>query len=178
MQESIETTAVRLAREKAEPISDATISFSINGKPYFVANRFDLPLLWFLRDELRLTGTKAGCGDDEDCGGICSVLLDGKPVRACRTTLQSIKDRNVQTVEGLASDRLNPLQRAFIDADVPQCGYCVPAWLIHGAALLTRNPRASVGEIARIAVICRCGVQVAARRAILSVADRNRENAR
>lgn len=178
MQETIETTAMRLAREKAEPISDATISFSINGKPYFVADRFDMPLLWFLRDQLRLTGTKAGCGDDEDCGGICSVLLEGKAVRACRTTLQSIKDRNVETVEGLGQKGLHPLQRAFIDADVPQCGYCVPAWLIQGVALLTRNPRANAAEIARISVICRCGVQVAARRAILSVANRNRETAR
>lgn len=177
MQESIETTAVQLALKKAEPISEATISFSINGKPYFIADRFDMPLLWFLRDELRLTGTKAGCGDDEDCGGICSVLLEGKPVRACRTTLQFIEGRNVQTIEGLASERLHPLQRAFIDEDVAQCGYCVPAWLIHGAALLARNPRANATEVSRISVICRCGVQVAARRAILSVADRSREAA-
>ncbi|MEO6075787.1 MAG: 2Fe-2S iron-sulfur cluster-binding protein [Dokdonella sp.] len=174
MQETIETTAMRLAREKAEPINEATISFSINGKPYFVADRFDMPLLWFLRDELRLTGTKVGCGDDEDCGGICSVLLEGIPVRACRTPLKAIKGKHVQTVEGLASERLNPLQRAFLDEDVAQCGYCVPAWLIHGTALLARNPQVSATEVSRISVICRCGVQVAARRAILSAADRNR----
>ena len=178
MQESIETNAVRLALEKAEPISEATISFSINGKPYFIADRFDMPLLWFLRDELRLTGTKTGCGDDEDCGGICSVLLEGKTVRACRTTLQSIQGKSIQTVEGLASERLHPLQRAFIDEDVAQCGYCVPAWLIHGAALLAAKPKANAADIARISVVCRCGVQVAARRAILRVADRNRESAR
>lgn len=177
MQETIETTAMRLAREKAEPINEATISFSINGKSYFVADRFDMPLLWFLRDELRLTGTKAGCGDDEDCGGICSVLLEGKPVRACRTPLKAIKGLHVQTVEGLASERLHPLQRAFIDEDVAQCGYCIPAWLIHGTALLARNPKAKATDVARLSVICRCGVQVAARRAILSVADRNREAA-
>lgn len=174
MQETIETTAMRLAREKAEPINEATISFSINAKSYFVADRFDMPLLWFLRDELRLTGTKTGCGDDEDCGGICSVLLEGKPVRACRTPLKAIKGQHVQTVEGLASEGLIPLQRAFIDSDVAQCGYCVPAWLIHGTALLARNPKATAAEVSRISVVCRCGVQVAAREAILSVADRNR----
>ncbi len=178
MQESIETTAMRLARKLAEPISDATISFSINGKPYFVADRLDMPLLWFLRDELRLTGTKAGCGDDEDCGGICSVLLEGQPVRACRTPLNAIANLHVQTVEGLASERLHPLQRAFIDEDVPQCGYCVPAWLVHATALLNRNPQANATEVARISVICRCGFQVAARRAILRVTERNREAAR
>lgn len=169
---------MQLARKSAQPIDPATISFSINGKPYFVADRFDMPLLWFLRDELRLTGTKAGCGDNDDCGGICSVLLDGQPVRACRTPLSALVGLQVLTVEGLASQQLHPLQRAFVNADVPQCGYCIPAWLIHGAALLARNPRANAVDVARISVICRCGVQVAARRAILSVAERNGEASR
>lgn len=174
MQESIETTATRLALESADPIDPATISFSINGKPYFVAKRLDMPLLWYLRDDLRLTGTKAACGDDEDCGGICSVLLDGKPVRACRTSLSSIEGLGVTTVEGLASSRLHPLQKAFIDEDVPLCGYCVPAWLIHGVALLERKPRPSATDIAKIPVICRCGFQLAARRAINLVAERSK----
>lgn len=178
MQDTIETTAMRLARERAEPISAATISFSINGKPYFNAEELEMPLLWFLRDELRLTGTKSGCGDNEDCGGICSVLLEGKPVRACRTSLQAIAGKRVVTVEGLADDSLHPLQQAFIDEDVPRCGYCVPAWLIHAAALLARNPRPSPVDVAKINVVCRCGTQVAARRAILRAADRLREESR
>ena len=178
MQDTIETTAVRLAREQAEPIDDATISFSINGKPYFSAENLDMPLLWFLRDELRLTGTKSGCGDGEDCGGICSVLLEGKPVRACRTSLHAIAGKRVITVEGLASDDLHPLQQAFVEQDVPQCGYCTPAWLIHAAALLARNPRPSLIDIARINVTCRCGSQVAAQRAILRAAERLREDTR
>lgn len=178
MQDTIETTAMRLARERAEPISDATISFSINGKSYFSAENLDMPLLWFLRDELRLTGTKSGCGDDEDCGGICSVLLDGKTLRACRTPLQTIGKKHVITVEGLAEDSLHPLQQAFIDEDVPKCGYCVPAWLVHGVALLTRNPRPSLLDIARINVACRCGTQIAARRAILRAAERMRGDVR
>ncbi len=178
MQDTIETTAMRLARERAQPIDEATISFSINGKPYFSAENLDMPLLWFLRDELRLTGTKSGCGDDEDCGGICSVLLEGKPVRACRTPVHSIARKRVVTVEGLAGDDLHPLQQAFIEQDVPQCGYCTPAWLIHGAALLARNPQPSVVDISKINVICRCGSQVAAQRAILRAAERMRENTR
>ncbi|MEO7916668.1 MAG: (2Fe-2S)-binding protein [Dokdonella sp.] len=178
MQDTIETTAMRIARERADPINPDTITFSINGKPYFVADGLDMPLLWFLRDQLRLTGTKAGCGIDEDCGGICSVLLAGKPVRACRTPLASVAGKSVQTIEGLANERLHPLQRAFIEIDVSQCGYCTPAWLIHATALLERNPKPSPQDITRIAVVCRCGTQVAARKAILLAASRMREPAR
>lgn len=178
MQDTIETRAMQLAKQQIEPIDPATISFSINGKPYFAATDLDMPLVWFLRDQLRLTGTKFGCGDGADCGGICSVLVEGKPVRACRTTLQSLAGKRIQTIEGIGQNRMHPLQQAWIDEDVPQCGYCEPAWIVCASALLARNPRPGVADLARLGVVCRCGNQTRAHKAILLAAERLREASR
>lgn len=178
MQDTIETRAMQIARQRIEPIDPATISFTINGKPYFVVDDLEMPLLWFLRDQLQLTGTKFGCGDGADCGGICSVLVDGKPVRACRTPLKGLVGKYVQTIEGLGRDELHPLQQAWIDEDVPQCGYCDPAWLVVGSALLARNPRPSQTDVMRLGIVCRCGSAARAQRAILIAAERLRESNR
>lgn len=178
MQDTIETRAMQIAKQQVEPIDPATITFAINGKPYFAAKDLDMPLVWFLRDQLRLTGTKFGCGDDADCGGLCSVLVEGKPMRACRTPLHALAGKRVQTIEGLDREGLQPLQQAWIDEDVPQCGYCEPAWIIQATALLARTARPSLPDIARIGVACRCGSQSRAQRAILLAAERMREAAR
>lgn len=178
MQDTIETKAMQLAKQQVEPIDPATISFQINGKPYFAAEDLDMPLVWFLRDQLRLTGTKFACGDSADCGGICSVLVDGKPTRACRISLQALVGKQVLTIEGLDQKRLQPLQQAWLDEDVPQCGYCDPAWIIQASALLARTPRPSTSDLNRISVVCRCGSQPRAHKAILLAAERLREVSR
>ncbi len=116
------------------------------------------PLLSVLRDDLDLTGTKYGCGEGR-CGA-CTVLLDGRPTRACVTPLRAAAGRQVRTIEGVASgDRLHPLQEAFLRADALQCGYCTPGMIISALALLAQEPRPSREDIVRFmgGNVCRCG---------------------
>lgn len=174
MPDTIETRALQLASEQAEPIDPATIRFDINGKPYFAAEDLDMPLVLFLRDVLQLTGTKFACGDGADCGGICTVLLDERPVRACRTTLASIEGKSVTTIEGIGANRLGVLQKAWIDEDVIQCGYCDSAWLVLGSALLARNRQPSFTDLVRNSITCTCGSQYHAHRAIVLAGERLR----
>ena len=115
-------------------------------------------LLWVLRDELELTGSKYGCGEGH-CGA-CTVLIDGAPVRSCITKVSAIAGKPITTIEGLAQNgRLHPLQEAFIQADAMQCGYCTPGMIISAVGLLKKNPHPDEPEIKRALSgnVCRCG---------------------
>lgn len=115
-------------------------------------------LLWVLRDDLGLTGSKYGCGEGQ-CGA-CTVLIDGEPTRSCITTAAAVAGKPITTIEGLAQNgHLHPLQDAFMQADAMQCGYCTPGMIVSGAALLKKNPHPSEAEIkqAMQGNVCRCG---------------------
>ncbi|MBV9345800.1 MAG: (2Fe-2S)-binding protein, partial [Gammaproteobacteria bacterium] len=118
---------------------------SVNGQEREVAAAPDTPLLWVLRDYLDLTGTKYGCG--MALCGACTVHLDGKPVRSCVTPLAAVGARQVTTIEGLAAQGPHPVQRAWTELDVPQCGYCQSGQIMSAAALLAQNPRPSDADI-------------------------------
>lgn len=143
------------------------ISLIVNGRPVRVDAAPDKPLLWVLREELGLLGPKYGCGVAQ-CGA-CRVLLDGRSVPSCVTLLTEAAGASVVTVEGLAGPEgdLSALQRAWIDEQVPQCGFCQPGFLIAATALLARTPRPTDAEIdAFIDNVCRCGTYPRIRRAI------------
>lgn len=130
----------------------------VNSKHYRLQVDPSRMLLWVLRDELELTGSKYGCGEGQ-CGA-CTVLIEGAPVRSCITRVSTIEGKPITTIEGLAeSNRLHPLQEAFIQADAMQCGYCTPGMILAGAGLLKKNARPSEAEIRRALEgnICRCG---------------------
>jgi len=133
------------------------MKLDINGSVREVEATPDMPLLWVLRDVLGFTGTKFGCGMAQ-CGA-CTVHLDGQPVRACVTPVSTIGERKVRTIEGLSSDGAHPVQRAWAEADVVQCGYCQSGQLMTAAALLERNPDPSDDDIdtAMSGNVCRCG---------------------
>ena len=145
-------------------------SLKINGKPMTVQAEPDTPLLWVIRDEVGLTGTKFGCG--ASLCGACTVHLDGVPVRSCQIPLSAAAGRNVATVEGLSATNGHPLQRAWISHDVPQCGYCQSGQLMSAAALLATNKNPTDAEIdaAMSGNICRCGTYGRVRAAIKSAA--------
>ncbi len=147
----------------------APLAISINGKPYFHDGDPAMPLLWFLRDRLRLTGTKYGC-DDGGCGA-CSVLVDGKLARACAVPMSAAATHQVTTIEGLAGDTLHPVQQAWIEHDAIQCGYCQPGQIMAAVDLLRRKPRPGEDDIAAIGNLCRCGSQPQVRRAIARAAE-------
>lgn len=132
-------------------------SFKLNGKQVQVETSKDATLLWTLRDTLLMTGTKYGCG--AALCGACTVHLDGVPVRSCMTSVSAAAGRSVTTIEGLATDQLHPLQKAWIEEQVPQCGYCQSGQIMQAAALLKSNPRPSREEIINHmnGVLCRCG---------------------
>jgi isoquinoline 1-oxidoreductase alpha subunit len=130
---------------------------TVNGKAMDLVAEPDTPLLWVLREQLGLTGTKYGCGIAL-CGA-CTVHIDGEAVRSCSRTLSSVSaSQKVITIEGLAPNASHPLQKAWADLDVPQCGFCQSGMLMAAAALLKANPKPSDAEIdAAITNICRCG---------------------
>jgi len=135
----------------------ATLELLVNGRSHRVDALADESLLVVLRERLDLTGTKYGCGEGQ-CGA-CTVLLDGKPVRACLTPAASAAGKPVTTIEGLEENgRLHPLQEAFIEKDAMQCGYCTPGMILEAAALLRRSPDPGEAEIARAMEghVCRC----------------------
>jgi isoquinoline 1-oxidoreductase alpha subunit len=142
----------------------------VNGRTVEVQAEPDTPLLWVIRDEVGLTGTKFGCG--AALCGACTVLLDGQPVRSCSTPLSSAAGRSVSTVEGLSRRNTHPLQKAWIKHDVPQCGYCQSGQLMSAAALLATNKNPSDADIdaAMQGNICRCGTYVRVRAAIKTAA--------
>jgi len=142
------------------------IHLLINNRPYDLEVAPETPLLWVLRDNLNLTGTKHGCGIGA-CGA-CTVHLDGEPVRSCQTAISSVGGRKVTTIEGLSPNNTHPLQRAWIAEQVPQCGYCQPGQIMQAAGLLARTPHPSDEQIdaAMVGNLCRCGVYQRIRRAI------------
>ena len=146
----------------------------ICGETRVVAAEADTPLLWILRDYLRLTGTKFGCGVGQ-CGA-CIVHLDGRAVPSCQVTVSEAVGRAVTTIEGLAQNGVHPLQAAWIAEQVPQCGYCAPGFIMNAAALLARIPDPSRSEIlAHMTNLCRCGTYLRAMRAIERTAAQNRD---
>jgi isoquinoline 1-oxidoreductase alpha subunit len=143
-------------------------TLDINGRSYAVGAAPETPLLWVLRDELKLTGTKYGCGIAQ-CGA-CTVHLDGQAVRSCQVPVGTIGTSKVITIEGLGGE--HPLQRAWVARDVPQCGYCQSGQLMSAAALLARTPRPTDADIdaAMSGNICRCGTYQRIRAAIKDAA--------
>jgi len=149
--------------------------FTLNGKQQSVDVVPSMPLLWVLRDTLGLTGTKFGCG--MALCGACTVHVDGAPVRACVTPVSSAASKKVTTIEGLSVERSHPIQRAWIEEDVPQCGYCQSGQIMTAAALLakTANPSdADIDEAMRNS-ICRCGTYQQIRKAIHVAAEIQRK---
>lgn len=145
----------------------ATYQLSVNGETHEVEAVPNTPLLWVLRDNLGLTGTKYGCGVAQ-CGA-CTVHLDGAAVRSCSTIVSSIGDKKITTIEGLASgDSLHPVQQAWMDENVPQCGYCQGGQIMSAVALIAKNPAPSDSDIeaAMSGNICRCGTYERIRKAI------------
>ena len=142
------------------------IKLSVNGRDTTLDVDPDMPLLWVLRDTLGLTGTKFGCG--MALCGACTVHLDGQPIRSCVTPVSSIGARKVTTIEGLSPDRSHPVQKAWIELDVPQCGYCQSGQLMSAAALLAHTAAPSDADIdtAMSGNLCRCGTYQRIRAAI------------
>jgi len=147
------------------------IALSVNGKSHEVDVEPDTPLLWVLRDTIGLTGTKYGCGIAQ-CGA-CTVHLDGVATRSCQIPVGTVGGKTVTTIEALAqNDKLHPVQQAWLDLDVPQCGYCQSGMIMAVAALLREKPKPTDAEIdAAITNICRCGTYQRIRAAIHAVAS-------
>jgi len=133
------------------------MKLDINGKPHDVDVPADMPLLWVLRDVIGLTGTKFGCGMAQ-CGA-CTVHVDGTAIRSCTTPASALAGKKITTIEGLSADANHAVQRAWIETDVVQCGYCQSGQVMAAAALLARNPKPTDAEIdaAMSGNICRCG---------------------
>ena len=149
-------------------------TLEINRKIYQVDVPADTPLLWALRDHLKLHGTKYGCGI-EQCGA-CTVHLNGRAVRSCGITVGEVAGKSVTTIEGLSSDSSHPVQQAWTEVDVPQCGYCQTGMIMATAALLERNPRPTDQDIDRVITnICRCGTYNQVRAAIHRASKINQE---
>ena len=146
-------------------------SFILNGKRVEVDDDPSTPLLWVLRDSLGLTGTKFGCG--MALCGACTVHLDGNAIRSCVAPLSRVEGKRVTTIEGLSSNLSHPLQRAWIEVDVPQCGYCQSGQIMSAAVLLRENSKPTDKDIdeAMSGNICRCGTYTRIRRAIHRAAE-------
>ena len=148
----------------------ATFNLNVNGKQHQVDVDPNTPLLWVLRDHLSLTGTKYGCGIAM-CGA-CTVHINGMAMRSCQTTVAQIGNQAVTTIEGLSEDGNHPVQRAWIQHDVPQCGYCQSGQIMNAVALLKANPNPTDEQIeaAMEGNICRCGTYLRIKKAIKTAA--------
>jgi isoquinoline 1-oxidoreductase subunit alpha len=146
------------------------IELTVNGRPKSVETPPDTPLLWVLRDVLDLKGTKFGCG--MSLCGACTVHLDGEPVRSCQLPISSVAGKKVTTIEGLSADGSHPLQKAWHELDVPQCGYCQAGQIMTAAALLRRNPNPKDADIdaAMAGNLCRCATYLRIREGIKKAA--------
>lgn len=145
------------------------MKLNVNGQVRDVDVEGEMPLLWVLRDELKLAGTKYGCGIAQ-CGA-CTVHVDGEPVRSCVTPVASIGNRKVVTIEGLGGQGLHKVQEAWIAHEVPQCGYCQTGMIMSAAALLAKKPRPTDADIeAGVTNLCRCGTYARVKKAIHAAA--------
>ena len=144
----------------------AAVKFTVNGRSQTVDVVPQMPLLWVLRDTLGMTGTKFGCG--MALCGACTVHINGQPTRSCVTQISTVAGKNVTTVEGLSSDNSHPVQKAWIEADVPQCGYCQSGQIMTAAALVakTANPTDNDIDEAMRGNLCRCGTYQSIRQAV------------
>lgn len=150
---------------------EETLRFTLNGKPASVTVDTDRMLLWVLRTDLGLTGTKYGCG--ESFCGACTVIVNGDAVRSCQTPVKDVNGKEVVTIEGLAgSDAPHPVQKAFMEHDALQCGYCTPGMIMNAYSLLRKNPRPTAAEIVEGMDddLCRCGAHNRIIQAIQSAA--------
>ena len=148
------------------------MKLEVNGNEVDVTSDADTPLLWVLRDELGLVGTKYGCGIAQ-CGA-CTVHLEGRAIRSCVTPVSAVADKRISTIEGQANNQgLSAVQRAWLDTDVAQCGYCQSGQIMAAAALLSSNPRPNDAEIdaAMAGNICRCGTYPRIRKAVHLAAE-------
>jgi len=148
---------------------------SVNGKDVQTGEvPADMPLLWVLRDTLNMKGTKFGCGVGA-CGA-CTVQIDGNALRACQTQVSTVGNKKVLTIEGLSADGSHPLQKAWMEVDVPQCGYCQAGQLMTAAALLAKTPKPTDDQIntAMTGNVCRCGTYMRIREAIHLAANGGR----
>src|SRR3954468_13058587 len=155
---------------RTKPADAAAIKLKVNGKPQTIEVSPDTPLLWVIRETLGFTGTKFGCG--MALCGACTVHLDGEAVRSCVTPVRRAANKKVVTIEGLAPDLRHPLQVAWIEADVPQCGYCQSGQIMAAAVLLRETPRPPAANIddAMCGTLCRCGTYPRIRKAIHAAA--------
>jgi isoquinoline 1-oxidoreductase alpha subunit len=144
----------------------ATLSLNVNGVDHRIEAEPDMPLLWALRDLIGLTGTKFGCG--QALCGACTVHLDGQAVRSCQTPVSAAAGQKITTIEGLSADGDHPLQKAWVELGVPQCGFCQPGQIMSAAALLAATPKPTDADIdaAMSGNICRCGVYQRIRAAV------------
>lgn len=140
------------------------IRFTVNGIEREFSGDADMPLLWYLRDHARLTGTKFGCGGGF-CGA-CTVLVDRGATRSCVLPMSALAGRSVTTIEGLGQGGLHAVQKAWLEEDVPQCGYCQAGQILSAVALLERTPDPAPADVDSITNLCRCGTYVRIRRAI------------
>ncbi len=149
----------------------ATYQLTVNGENREVEAAPETPLLWVLRDNLDLTGTKFGCGMAQ-CGA-CTVHMDGESIRSCFTKISEIGSKKITTIEGVSSEGLHPIQQAWMDENVPQCGYCQTGQIMSAIALIEKNPNPSDSEIeaAMSGNICRCGTYERIRKAIKRAAN-------
>ena len=146
------------------------VNFKVNGTDRAFDGDPDMPLLWYLRDDLRLTGTRFGCG--AGLCGACTVHVDGQAVRSCQTPVRTLQNKRVTTIEGLSTDGRHPVQRAWTALNVAQCGYCQTGQIMSAAALLTRIASPSDQDIDRAMAgnICRCGTYQRIRAAVKAAA--------
>lgn len=147
------------------------VKLTVNGKPRTVSAAPDTPLLWVLRDELGLTGTKFGCG--AGLCGACTVLANGEAIRSCSTTISDVKGKKITTIEGLSPNGDHPLQKVWMTENVAQCGYCQAGQIMSAAALLAKKPKPSDEDInaAMEGNACRCGTYLRIRKAIHRAAE-------
>jgi isoquinoline 1-oxidoreductase alpha subunit len=146
------------------------VSLVVNGIAHTVDLELETPLLWVLRDSLKLTGTKYGCGIAQ-CGA-CTVLIDGRATRSCSIPLAAVAGKSITTIEGLSADGTHPVQLAWIEFDVPQCGYCQSGQIMAAVALLKENPKPTDTDInLQMTNICRCGTYPRIRAAIHRAAE-------
>src|ERR1700746_1278717 len=146
------------------------VSVNVNGQERTFDGDPSMPLMWYLRDELQLTGTKFGCG--VALCGACTIHLNGQAVRSCSVPVSAVADQKITTIEGLSPDRSHPVQRAWIAEQVPQCGYCQSGMIMAVAALLKEKPKPTDADIdAAITNICRCGTFQQVRAAIHAAAS-------